>query len=120
MKTIVIVDDFKTNTIVLKSIMQRLGFEVLDANEPTTALRFFDGRRIDLLITDFKMPGMSGAELTKKVKSHPIYQRMPVLILSSETSDDSKREAREAGAYGWLAKPFNFDRYIKIINTVTR
>jgi len=120
MKTIVIVDDFKANTIILKNTMQRLGYEVLDANEPTLALRFFDGRKIDLLITDFKMPGMTGAELTKKVKSHPVYENMPVLILSSETAEESKAAARDAGAYGWLTKPFNIDRYIKIVNSVIK
>lgn len=120
MKTIVIVDDFKTNTLVLKSTMQSLGFEVLEANDPGRALHFFDGRKIDLLITDFKMPGMTGAELTKNVKSHPLYEKIPVLILSSETSEELKKQARDAGAFGWLAKPFNLDRYIKIINSVTR
>jgi two-component system, chemotaxis family, chemotaxis protein CheY len=118
MKTVVIVDDFKTNTVILKSTMQRMGYEILDANDPAIALLFFDGRNIDLLITDFKMPGINGAELTKKVKSHPKYKNMPVLILSSETAEESKMEARKAGAYGWLTKPFNLERYMKIINSV--
>jgi two-component system, chemotaxis family, chemotaxis protein CheY len=120
MKTIVIVDDFKANTVILKNTMQRLGYEVLDANDPSMALHFFDGRHIDLLITDFKMPGMSGAELTKKIKSNSRYENMPVLILSSETAEESKTEARNAGAYGWLSKPFNIDRYIKIVNSVIK
>jgi two-component system, chemotaxis family, chemotaxis protein CheY len=120
MKTIVIVDDFKTNAVILKSTMQCMGFNVLEAYNPSAALRFFDGRSIDLLITDFRMPEMSGAELTKKVKSIQAYRNMPVLILSSETSEEHKREAREAGAYGWLAKPFNIDRYMKIVNSVIK
>lgn len=120
MKTIVIVDDFKANTIILKGSMQRMGYDVLEAYEPDRALHFFDGRPIDLLITDFKMPGMNGAELTRKVKSNPRYKNMPVLILSSETSEDYKKEARDAGAYGWLAKPFNIDRYMKIVNSVIK
>jgi two-component system, chemotaxis family, chemotaxis protein CheY len=118
MKTIVIVDDFKANTLILKSTLHRYNYEILDTNDPNSALNFFDGRHIDLLVTDFKMPGMNGAELTKKVKSKPNYKNLPVLILSSETSEDYKREAREAGAYGWLSKPFNIDRYIKIVNSI--
>jgi two-component system, chemotaxis family, chemotaxis protein CheY len=120
MKTIVIVDDFKANTLILKNTMQSFGFEVLEANDPQLALNFFNGRNIDLLITDFKMPGMNGAELTRKVKSHPNYVNMPVLILSSESAEESKKEARDAGAYGWLAKPFNIDRYLKIVNSIVK
>jgi two-component system, chemotaxis family, chemotaxis protein CheY len=118
MKTIVIVDDFKANTLILKSTLHRLNFEILDANDPNLALNYFDGRQIDLLVTDFRMPGMNGAELTKKIKSKPKYKNMPVLILSSETSEEFKKEARDAGAYGWLSKPFNIDRYIKIVNSI--
>lgn len=116
MKTIVIVDDFKTNTLILKSTMQRFGYQILEANNPKDALTYFDGRAIDLMITDFKMPEMNGAQLTSRIKSYNRYKNIPVLILSSETAEESKKEAREAGAYGWLTKPFNIDRYLKIVS----
>jgi CheY-like chemotaxis protein len=69
------------------------------------------------MVTDYNMPGMNGAELTQKVKSRPKYSNMPVLILSSEKAEEMKRAARDAGAYGWLSKPFNMDRFLKIVNT---
>ena len=118
MKTIVIVDDFKTNTVVMKHSINQMGFEILEATDPLEALKFFDGRHIDLLVTDFKMPGMNGAELTKAVKSKTKYANMPVLILSSEKDEEKKKAARDAGAYGWLSKPFNMDRFIKIVNSL--
>jgi len=118
MKTIVIVDDFKSNTFIMRNALRQMDFDILEANDPQIALGFFDGRHVDLLVTDFKMPGMNGAELTKKVKSNLRYKNMPVLILSSETSYDYKKEARDAGAYGWLSKPFDLDRYIKIVNSI--
>ncbi len=117
-KTVVIVDDFKTNTVVMKSALAQNGFKVFEANDPKDAMALFDGRKIDLMITDFKMPGMTGAELTKAVKSNPGYKNMPVLILSSETSEKCKIDARKAGAYGWLSKPFNIERFLKIINSI--
>ena len=117
-KTIVIVDDFKTNTVVMKSTLHQAGFEVLEANDPEDALKFFDGREIDLMITDFKMPGMTGAELTKAVKSKVQYINLPVLILSSEKAEQCKIDARQAGAYGWLNKPFDLNRFTKIINSI--
>ncbi len=118
MKTLVIVDDFKTNTVVMRHSLHQLGFEILEANDPMVALNFFDGRHIDMMVTDFKMPGMNGAELTKKVKSKTQYANLPVLILSSEKSEEFKNEARSAGAYGWLSKPFNMDRFTKIVNSI--
>lgn len=120
MKTIVIVDDFKTNTIILKNTLSRMGYNIIDQNDPLAALKIFDGQPIDLLITDYNMPGMTGAQLTKEVKQKIQYKNMPVLVLSSETSEDMKKEAREAGAYGWLSKPFNIDRYMKIVNSVLK
>jgi two-component system, chemotaxis family, chemotaxis protein CheY len=118
MKTIVIVDDFKTNTVVMRHSLHQMGFEILEANDPLEALNFFDGRQVDLMVTDFKMPGMNGAELTKKVKSKSKYTNIPVLILSSEKAEEMKKEARDAGAYGWLSKPFNMDRFTKIVNSI--
>ncbi len=117
-KTIVIVDDFKVNTVVMKSTLFNAGFEVLEANDPKEALKFFDGRQIDLVISDFKMPVMNGAELTKAVKAIPQYKKIPVLILSSEKSEQCKKDARAAGAHACLSKPFNIDRFTKIINSM--
>lgn len=120
MKTIVIVDDFKTNTLILKNTLKGMGYDVLDSNDPTAAVKLFDGREISLMITDYKMPGMNGAELTKAVKQKPKYKNMPVLVLSSETDESMMKAAREAGAYGWLSKPFNIERYIKIVNSILK
>jgi len=117
-KTLVIVDDFKTNIIVMKHALEQRGFKVLEADNPNDALKYFDGRDIHLMITDFKMPGMTGAELTKSVKSINKYQNLPVLILSSETAEYCKIDARKAGAYGWLKKPFEINRFLKIIESV--
>jgi two-component system chemotaxis response regulator CheY len=118
MKTLVIVDDFKTNTFVMKAALNQMGFDILEANDGNEALNFFDGREIDLLVTDFRMPGMTGAELTRKVKSKAKYSTLPVLILSSEKAEEMKQEARDAGAYGWLSKPFNMERFLKIVNSI--
>jgi two-component system, chemotaxis family, chemotaxis protein CheY len=118
MKTLVIVDDFKTNTVVMKAALHQMGFDILEANDGNEALKYFDGREIDLLVTDFRMPGMTGAELTRQVKSKTKYTALPVLILSSEKAEEMKQEARDAGAYGWLSKPFNMDRFLKIVNSI--
>ena len=77
MDKIVVIDDFHTNTIVMKSSLTHAGFKILEADNPKKALDFFEGRQIDMLVTDFKMPG---TELTKAVKFLPQYQNLPILI----------------------------------------
>ena len=117
-RTIVIVDDFKANTVVMNSTLTNAGFEVLEANSPEEAMLLFDGRKIDLMVTDYLMPNINGAELTSEVKSRSDYKSMPVLILSAENDEKYKVKARNAGAYGWLMKPFNLERFMKVIDTV--
>lgn len=117
-KKIVVVDDFRTNTVVVAGSLKLYGYEVLQSNNPVEALDFFDGQNIDLIVSDFKMPQMTGAEFIKQIKKIPKYKHVPVIILSSETSTQSRQEAREAGAYGWLQKPFDIDRFLKIVNSI--
>ena len=117
-KTIVIVDDFVTNTAVFSTLLQNQGFKIITSNSPIEAILIFNGQKIDLLVSDFKMPGMNGAEFVRKVKQIPQYRNMPVLMLSSETGEKSKQEARAAGAYGWLVKPFKVQRFLKIVTKI--
>ncbi|MCP4177052.1 MAG: response regulator, partial [bacterium] len=69
----------------------------------------------DMIIVDFRMPGMNGAEFIAEARKIPIYQKTPILVLSSETSEDKKKEAKISGATGWIKKPFEIDKFINII-----
>jgi len=119
-KTIVIVDDFKTNTIVFSGVLSRNGYSVLVANSGDEALNLFDGRHIDLMVSDFNMPGMNGADLVRRVKEINLYKTMPVIMLSSEKGDKVKQMARDAGAYGWMTKPMDIDKFLKIVKSILR
>lgn len=120
MKTIAVVDDFKTNTVVYSTFLKQNGYKILSANLPSEALTIFNGQKIDLMICDYKMPEMTGAELVKKIKAKFVYQNLPVLIISSEKSTEFKQKAKEAGAFGWLEKPFEFKRLIRIIDNILK
>lgn len=117
-KTIIVVDDFKTNTIVFSGVLHRNGYEVLTANNGEEALKYFDGRPIDLMVSDFNMPNMDGAELTKTVKKMDNYKNIPVIMLSSEKDPKVKQKARNAGAYGWMNKPMDVDKFLKIVKNI--
>ena len=114
-KTICIVDDFKNTRFVIRFTLQNAGYRVEEAEDGKEALKLFDGRKIDLLITDLNMPNMNGIQLVKAIKKMPHYQFIPTLILTTETDEKRREEAKEAGVTGWIKKPFDSTRFLKII-----
>ena len=116
-KTIMIVDDFDTNVIVMKSALQMAGFNVKSSNNPFIALKALEDSevKIDLMVVDYRMPGMNGAQLVAEVRKLEKYKKIPLLMLSSETAPEKKLEAKNAGATGWIVKPFQLDKFLRII-----
>ena len=83
-KQILIADDSESIREVLSFSLKNAGFQVLVAIDGVDALRYFDGRTIDLLLTDFHMPNMNGLELISKVRELEHYKYTPVLVLTTE------------------------------------
>ena len=105
-KKIVVVEDFNTSRQLIKRALEGMGYDVYEATDGRDALRFFDGRQIDMVITDFNMPEMDGAALVEYIRTKEAYRYIPVLVLSTETSQEKQRRAREARITGWIKKPF--------------
>ncbi|MCK5537429.1 MAG: response regulator [Bacteroidales bacterium] len=116
-KNLLIVDDFETNVIVMKSSLTAAGFKVHASSNPQEAYEIAaaSGSDFDLIIVDFRMPVMNGAELVTKIRRLPKYRKIPILMLSSETDKEKKLEAKKAGATGWIKKPFQLDKFLRII-----
>ncbi len=118
-KKIFIVDDFKTNVIVMKSTLQMSGFDVITSDNPYIALDIIkEDNTIDIFVIDYRMPAMTGAELVTEIRRIERYKKTPILMLSSETDRDKKLEAKKAGATGWIKKPFQLDKFLRIIETI--
>ncbi len=118
-KTILIVDDFETNTIVVASALRTAGYNVLKAVSAQEAIRYvIDDEDIDLVVADFNMPNMNGAQMIKEIKKYKGYEKTPSLILSSDNDQKKKKEAKEAGALGWMRKPFQLAKFINIIDNI--
>jgi DNA-binding NarL/FixJ family response regulator len=114
-KVIAIVDDFETTTFTVEFTLKSAGYEVIKATMPLDILKYFDGRQIDLLISDYQMPQMLGHELVTKIKEMPEYKNLPVLMLSSEKDPAKQELLRKVGAFGWVQKPYDLKRFLKII-----
>jgi len=116
-KTILIVDDSNTMRQMVAFTLQQAGFTVLEGSNGQEALAKLAGQRVDLIVTDLNMPVMDGITLIKNVRRGPTTRGIPVLMLTTESQDSKKREGKEAGATGWIVKPFHPD---KLLNTIGR
>jgi CheY-like chemotaxis protein len=119
-KTIMIVDDFETNLIVIESALVNAGYKVLKAKSGEDALKQAMNTKdsIDLIVADYNMPVMNGAELVSRIKKLPKYTKTPVIMLSSDESTEKRALAKEAGAVGWMKKPFVIDKFLKIVGSL--
>ena len=88
---------------------------MLKATDGENALNYFDGRKIDLLVTDLNMPKKDGLELAEAVKQLPDYRNIPILLLTTEINEEKKTKAKQVGITGWIQKPFVIDKFLSTI-----
>jgi two-component system, chemotaxis family, chemotaxis protein CheY len=102
-----VVDDFSTMRRIIKNLLHDLGYpNVTEADDGKTALPMLQAGSFDFLISDWNMPGMSGLDLIKAVRSDEKLKKMPVLMLTAEAKREQIIEAAQAGVNGYVIKPF--------------
>jgi two-component system chemotaxis response regulator CheY len=119
-KQVLIVDDSESIREVLAFSLENAGYQVMVAIDGMDALKYFDGRTIDLLLTDFHMPNLNGLQLIGKVRQKEQYKFIPILVLTTENQIEIIREAKNSGATGWLLKPFNTEKLLQTLRKVIR
>jgi two-component system chemotaxis response regulator CheY len=118
-KMILIVDDSATVLMSLKTYLEAVGIIIETANDGVKALaKLKDGLKPDLIITDINMPNMNGIELIQNVKSLPGFRFMPILVMTTESQQAKRDEAKKAGATGWVVKPTAPTALLQIIKQV--
>ena len=102
-----VVDDFSTMRRIVKNLLNDLGYpNVTEADDGKTALPMLQAGGFDFLISDWNMPGMSGLDLIKAVRSDAKLAKLPVLMLTAEAKREQIIEAAQAGVNGYVIKPF--------------
>lgn len=114
-KNVVVVDDFDNTRWVIEFTLRKIECEVLKGSNGKEALTFFDGRPIDLLITDLNMPIMNGLELVKEIKSNPKYATIPIIMLTTEMKPELKKQALDLHITTWIQKPFKNEDFLKVV-----
>jgi two-component system chemotaxis response regulator CheY len=117
-KLILTADDSPSMRMLLKASLSAKGFAVETAEDGVEGLERLGQLNPDLLITDINMPRMDGFELIAEVRARSAYSELPILVLSTEFSPEKKARARDAGATGWVTKPFDADKLDTAIRRV--
>jgi two-component system, chemotaxis family, chemotaxis protein CheY len=120
MYSILAVDDSASMRQMVSFTLKNAGYNVVEAVDGQDALEKANTRDFDLVLTDQNMPRMDGINLTKKLRDNPKFKNTPILILTTESSDQMKQAGRGAGATGWLVKPFDPVKLIEVIKKVVR
>ncbi|PLX84140.1 MAG: two-component system response regulator [Desulfuromonas sp.] len=117
-KRVMTVDDSATVRQVLRMALEGADYEVYEAEDGEDALQKLSGLDIDFLITDLNMPKMDGIALIRELRQTPGKRFMPIIMLTSESQPEKKREGKEAGASGWIVKPFKPAQLLAVVRMI--
>jgi two-component system chemotaxis response regulator CheY len=106
-RTIMTVDDSTSMRQMVKATLQAAGYGVVEAADGQEALDYARENTVDLVISDVNMPRMDGITLVHELRALSTYRLTPLLLLTTESSQEKKMEGKRAGATGWIVKPFN-------------
>jgi len=114
-KSILVVDDTRSMRKMVATVLQGAGYTVEEAADGAEALEMAKSRVFDLVVTDHNMPRMDGVTLVRSLRGLAEYDDVALIVLSTETGAELKAKGRDAGATGWMAKPFDPTRMLDIV-----
>ena len=102
-----VVDDFSTMRRIVRNLLKELGFtNVQEAEDGVDALSKLRGAEFDFVVSDWNMPNMTGIELLRNIRADAKLKHLPVLMVTAEAKKENIIEAAQAGASGYVVKPF--------------
>jgi two-component system chemotaxis response regulator CheY len=115
---ILTIDDSRTMRDMLMLTLADAGFDVIQAVDGQEGVDLLERENVDVVITDINMPRMDGYEVVRRLRARPEHKTTPILVLTTESEADKKNMARDAGATGWLVKPFDPERLVATVRKV--
>lgn len=119
-KLILIVDDSASIRQVVSITLRAAGFDTLEATDGSDALAKLTGQRVHLMISDVNMPKMDGITFLKEVRTRPEYKFTPIIMLTTESSDNKKQQGQQAGAKAWMVKPFQPQQMLAAVSKLVQ
>lgn len=118
-KSVLVVDDSAVSRMVLSRALTEQGYEVSAVNGGSEAIAWIDHHpHADLVITDLHMPDVDGLHLIRHLRTRNGYTTLPIFVLTAGAEDEEKQQVRQAGATGWIVKPFDTAKLIDAIERV--
>jgi two-component system chemotaxis response regulator CheY len=118
-KTILIVEDSATTRSLIRAVIDELGdYETVEAGSGFEALKMLPQQDYDLIVTDINMPDINGLELINFVRNNPRYNHLPIIIVSTERSEEDKKRGMALGATAYVTKPFKSSELQEIIKKI--
>ncbi|HVF16201.1 MAG TPA: response regulator [Steroidobacteraceae bacterium] len=115
---ILAVDDSASMRQMVRFTLEGAGYKVVQAADGVEALTIAKSNNADLVLTDVNMPRMDGLSLVRELRALDHYKFVPMLVLTTESGNDTKQRGKEAGATGWIVKPFNPEQLLATIARV--
>ncbi|HOI15468.1 MAG TPA: response regulator [Geobacteraceae bacterium] len=113
--TLLIVDDSASMRQMVSFTLKDAGYDIIAATNGKDALAKLDGAKISMVITDLNMPEMDGIELIKQLRGKAGFKFTPIVMLTTESQDSKKMAGKQAGASGWIVKPFKPDQLLDTV-----
>jgi two-component system chemotaxis response regulator CheY len=117
-KNILVVDDSPSIRQMVEVTLASANYAVTTAQDGQEALDICKYKRFDFVLTDQNMPRMDGLTLVKSLRALSAYARVPIVVLTTESSDTIKTQGKEAGATGWMVKPFDPKKLLEVLSKV--
>lgn len=115
-RKVLAIDDSRTMRGMLSATLTAAGFDVDLAEDGIEGLEALDKSQPDIVITDINMPRLDGFGLIEGARERASCAGLPILVLSTESGESMKQRARQAGATGWIVKPFDEEKLVTVIN----
>lgn len=117
-QVILAVDDSASMRQMVRYTLEGAGYQVIQAADGVEALELAKSRSADLVLTDVNMPRMDGLTLVRELRGLQSYKFTPMLVLTTESGQETKQRGKQAGATGWIVKPFNPEQLLATIARV--
>jgi two-component system chemotaxis response regulator CheY len=117
-KAVLTVDDSPSIRQMVKLVLSQAGFEVHEAVDGIDGLEKAKAKPVQMVVTDLNMPRMDGITMVRELRKLPTYKGIPIILLTTESDESFKKQAKDAGATGWITKPFKQEQLIAVAQKV--